>query len=211
MKTIKLTVALLMLASITFAQKAKRPILPADVQIRVALLAAPIKDRAGATVYGYTPEGKFTTLRQGTNDMICLAPNPKQAGIYVYAYPKRLDPFMARGRELTAEGKGTQEKNDAREAEIKSGKLDFPKDPTVLFGYWGKDEDLVPATGEIKNGLRRYVVYVPYATGESTGLPTLPSVPGMPWLMNAGTYKAHIMMNPENMGHEHTAPTKKTN
>jgi len=211
MKTIKLTVALFMLASVAFAQKAKRPILPADVQIRVALLAAPIKDRANATVYGYTPEGKFTTLRQGTNDMICLAPNPKQAGIYVYAYPKRLDPFMARGRELTAEGKGTQEKNDAREAEVKSGKLDFPKDPTALFGYWGKDEDLVPATGEIKNGMRRYVIYVPYATGESTGLPTLPSVPGMPWLMNAGTYKAHIMMNPENMGHEHTAPTKKTN
>lgn len=211
MKTIKLTVALFMMASLAFAQTAKRPILPADVQIRVALMAAPIKDRAEATVYGYTPEGKFITLRQGTNDMICLAPNPKQAGIYVYAYPKRLDPFMARGRELTAAGKGTQEKNDAREAEIKAGKLAFPQDPTALFAYWGKDEDLNPATGELKNGMRRYVIYMPYATGESTGLPTLPSVPGMPWLMNAGTYKAHIMMNPENVGHEHTAPKKKTN
>nr|WP_121272434.1 hypothetical protein [Pedobacter schmidteae] len=208
---IKFTAALMLLAGVTFAQKAKRAILPADVQIRVALMAAPVEDRAQATVYGYTPEGKFTTLREGTNDMICLAPNPKQAGIYVYAYPKRLDPFMARGRELTAEGKGTQQKNDVREAEVKSGKLNFPQDPTALFGYWGADEDLVPATGEIKNGKRRYVIYVPYATGESTGLPTLPSVPGMPWLMNAGTYKAHIMMNPEDMGHEHTRPAKKTN
>ncbi|TDQ12038.1 hypothetical protein [Pedobacter metabolipauper] len=203
MKTITISAALLMLSSMAFGQQSKRTVLPSDVQVRLAVMAAPTEDRAKATVYGYTPEGKFILLREGTNDMICLAPNPKQAGLFVYAYPKRLDPFMARGRELTLAGKGTKEKNDAREAEIKSGKLIFPQDPTVLYGYWGDEKNLDPATGEIKNALRRYVVYVPYATGESTGLPTLPSVPGMPWLMNGGTYKAHIMLNPESMGHEH--------
>lgn len=197
-----LLVLCLTMLSTAYAQKAKKAILPADVQIRVAVMAAPIEDREKATVLGYTPEGKLVTLREGTNDMICLAPNPNQSGVYVYAYPKRLEPFMARGRELTAEGK-LKDKNDIRAAEVKSGKLKMPQDPTALFGYWGKDEDLVPATGEIKNGLRRYVIYMPFATGESTGLPTLPSVPGMPWLMNEGTYKAHIMMNPENMGHSH--------
>lgn len=203
MKTITLSTALVLIGSLAFGQTAKRPILPAEVQVRLAVMAAPTEDRAKATVYGYTPEGKFTLLREGSNDMICLAPNPKQAGLYVYAYPKRLDPFMARGRELTLQGKSTKDKNDIREAEVKSGKLDLPKDPTVLYGYWGKDENLNPATGEIKDAQRRYVVYIPFATGESTGLPTLPSVPGMPWLMNAGTYKAHIMINPESMGHEH--------
>ncbi|MBV7533075.1 hypothetical protein [Chitinophaga sp. sic0106] len=197
------------IAIIFFAQAAvaqapkKKEILPADVQIRVAVLAAPKEFRDSATVLGYTPEGKLTVLRQGTNDMICLGPNPKQAGVYVYAYPKRLDPFMARGRELADEGKNIKQKDEIREAEIKAGKLSFPQDPTVLYGYWGKDEDLNPATGEIKDGLRRYVIYVPHATGASTGLPTAPNLPGMPWLMGAGTYKAHIMVNPANMGHSH--------
>ena len=203
MKTITFSAGLLMISILAFGQQAKRVILPAEVQVRLAVMAAPTEDRAKATVYGYTAEGKFTTLREGTNDIICLAPNPKQAGLFVYAYTKRLEPFMARGRELTLAGKSTKDKNDIREAEVKSGKLDLPKDPTVLYGYWGKDEDLDPATGEIKNAQRRYVVYIPFATAESTGLPTLPSVPGMPWLMNAGTYKSHIMLNPESMGHEH--------
>lgn len=199
----KQLLALLLLAQLAQAQTKKKTILPADIQIKVALQAAPEEFRDSATVIGYTPEGKVTTLREGTNDMICLAPNPKQFGIYVYAYPKRLEPFMARGRELAAQGKNIHQKDEVREEEIKSGKLAYPKDPTILYGYWGKDEDLNTTTGEIKDGKRRYVVYVPYATGASTGLPTEPNVPGMPWLMGAGTFKAHIMINPENMGHSH--------
>jgi hypothetical protein len=39
------------------------------------------------------------------------------------------------------------------------------------------------------------VIYVPFATGEQTGLPTTP-VRGAPWLMDAGTAKAHIMFAP---------------
>lgn len=189
-------------AQVTFAQsQKKKTILPADVQIRVAVLAAPAEFRDSATVLGYNADGKLTVLRQGTNDMICLGPNPKQAGIFVYAYPKRLDPFMARGRELVDEGKTTKQKDEIREAEIEAGKLSFPQDPTTLYGYWGEEAD--PATGEIKNGQRRYVIYVPHATGESTGLPTAPNLPGMPWLMAAGSYKAHIMINPATMGHHH--------
>lgn len=199
----KQLLVLLLLAQTALGQTKKRPVLPADVQVRVALMAAPEEFRDSATVIGYTPDGKVTTLREGTNDMICLAPNPRQSGVYVYAYPKRLEPFMARGRELAAQGKNIHQKDEVREAEINAGTLPFPKDPTILYGYWGRSEDLVEATGEIKNGQRRYVVYVPYATGASTGLPTTPGVPGMPWLMGAGTFKAHIMINPETMGHTH--------
>jgi hypothetical protein len=196
-------VSLFLLPQMLSAQAKKKAILPADVQIRAALMAAPEEFRDSATVVGVSPEGKWVMLRQGTNDMICLAPNPKQIGIYVFAYPKRLEPFMARGRELAAQGKRINEKDTIRQKEIETGVLSFPKDPTILYGYWGKDEDLVPATGEIKNGQRRYVVYIPYATGASTGMATEPSIPGMPWLMSAGTFKAHIMINPENMGHSH--------
>jgi hypothetical protein len=40
-----------------------------------------------------------------------------------------------------------------------------------------------------------YVVYIPGATPESTGLPATPG-PNSPWLMFPGTPKAHIMFIP---------------
>jgi len=42
----------------------------------------------------------------------------------------------------------------------------------------------------------RYVIYIPYATPESTGIPLTPMVDGAPWIMNPGTHRAHIMINP---------------
>ena len=41
----------------------------------------------------------------------------------------------------------------------------------------------------------RWVIYVPFATPQSTGLSTKGS-DGAPWLMSAGTAGAHIMINP---------------
>ena len=42
----------------------------------------------------------------------------------------------------------------------------------------------------------RWVVYIPYATAESTGLPLKPLVSGGPWIMFPDTYRAHIMISP---------------
>ncbi len=41
----------------------------------------------------------------------------------------------------------------------------------------------------------RWVLYVPYATPETTGLSDK-RTPGGPWLMGSGTAGAHIMINP---------------
>jgi hypothetical protein len=51
-------------------------------------------------------------------------------------------------------------------------------------------------TGQAVNGYSRSVIYIPYATPESTGLPAKPGAPGMPWIMNPGTHRAHIMIDP---------------
>ena len=48
------------------------------------------------------------------------------------------------------------------------------------------------------DGQYRYVIYTPFATTESTGLPSKPHAKGMPWLMDPGTYSAHIMVGPFN-------------
>lgn len=168
----------------------------AEVQIKTALLAAPEDMRAGALVYGYNAKDEFVVLRKGTNELVCIADNPKQAGLSVSCYHKDLEPFMERGRELKAAGKTFQEIFDMREAEAKSGKLLMPKQASNLQVYSAKAEDYNSTTGEVTKGNFRYVVYIPWATAASTGLPIKPEAPGMPWIMDPGTHRAHIMINP---------------
>ena len=174
------------------------PLLPAaeipstDWQIKTAILAAPEAERAGATVLGYDASGAVVTLRKGSNNFVCLADNPAQKGFSVACYHKDLEPFMARGRALTAEGKNAAEIFNLREAEVKSGKLPLP-DKCILNVTTGTVDE---ATGEVKDLYTRYVIYIPYATPESTGIPLTPVTDGAPWIMNPGTHRAHIMISP---------------
>jgi hypothetical protein len=168
----------------------------AEVQIKTAVLAAPEEKRAGAMVYGYNIKGEFIVLRKGTNELICIADNPNQNGFSVSCYHKDLEPFMERGRELKTAGKSFQEIFDIREAEVKSGKLMMPKQASNLQVYSAPAEAYNTSTGEVTKGKFRYVVYIPWATAASTGLPTKPDAPGMPWIMDPGTHRAHIMIDP---------------
>jgi hypothetical protein len=167
-----------------------------EVQIKTALLAAPADKRDSATVYGYNANGDFVLLREGANEMICLADDPKQPGFSVACYHRDLQPFMQRGRDLRKMGKTHAEIFAIREKEAKSGELIMPKQPTTLYVYSAKKDDYDTKTGEVKNGYTRYVIYVPFATTQSTGLSERPEAEGMPWLMDAGTHGAHIMINP---------------
>jgi hypothetical protein len=167
-----------------------------EVQIKSALLAAPADKRDSAEVYGYTADKELVLLRKGTNEFICLADDPGKADFSVACYHRDLEPFMARGRELRKQGKTFKEIFDAREAEVKEGTLMMPKQPATLFVYSCPDKNYNPQTGAVKNGYLRYVIYIPYATAESTGLPLKPETPSGPWIMDPGTHGAHIMINP---------------
>jgi hypothetical protein len=167
-----------------------------ETQIKGALLAAPEASRAGAKIYGYNDKKEFVVLREGANEMVCLADNPSQEGFSAACYHKDLDPFMARGRELKKQGKSFKQIFDQREADVKAGTLVMPKQPATLYVYEAPAADYNTQTGEVKNGTFRYVVYIPYATAETTGLPLKPDAPGMPWLMDPGTHRAHIMFSP---------------
>ena len=167
-----------------------------DQQIRAAVLAAPADQRAEATVYGYDQQGQLVTLREGSNELICLADDPSKEGFSASCYHRDLEPFMQRGRDLKAEGKSSKEIFDTREAEVKAGTLKMPKEPTTLFVYSAPAENYNAEVGEVIEGSFRYVVYIPYATAESTGLPLSPEAPGMPWIMDPGTHRAHIMIGP---------------
>ena len=177
---------------------AQTEILPAEIQIKTAVLAAPEDLRENVTVLGYDSEGNFITLRKGTNNLICLADDPDKKGISVSCYSKKLEPFMARGRELIAEGKTEMEKREIRQREADAGTLQLPDAPSMTYIYSGSEENYNSSTGELEDGKFRYVIYIPYATTESTGLPDKPHAPGMPWLMDPGTHRAHIMITPPN-------------
>jgi hypothetical protein len=175
---------------------ANKAIPSAAIQIKSALLAAPQEKRDSCAVYGYTANTQMTLLKKGTNELICLADDPAVPGFSVACYVKELEPFMQRGRELRKQGIKGQQVFDEREKEVKEGALQMPKQPAALYVYSAKDIDFDHATGEVKNGYLRSVIYIPYATAASTGLPEKPSADGMPWIMHAGTHGAHIMINP---------------
>ncbi|MBC5991993.1 hypothetical protein [Pontibacter cellulosilyticus] len=189
-----LVLSLLLFACFSLQAQTKVP--SSEVQIKAALLAAPADKRDGAAVLGYNQKGELVTLRKGTNEMVCLADDPNQKGFSAACYHRDLEPFMARGRELKKAGKERKEIFDTREQEAKSGKLKMPKQPASLFVLTAPDENYDLATGDVKDGYLRYVVYVPYATAESTGLPLKPDGPAMPWIMDPGTHAAHIMITP---------------
>ncbi len=179
--------AFAVLAPLTFAEVA-----PPEEQIAAAVQAAPKDRQADATVLGFNAAGKVVTLRKGTNELVCLASDPAVKNYSVACYHKDLEPFMARGRELTAQGMKGLDRHKARWKEVDEGKVKMPREPRMLYVMAGKGFDA--AKGETIDPYLRWVVYVPYATAESTGLPLKGTTE--PWLMYPGTAGAHIMMSP---------------
>jgi hypothetical protein len=166
---------------------------PADQQIAAAVLAMPASLRADATVLGYGAEGKLVPLRQGTGNMTCLASDPKGEQLHVACYHNSMEPFMARGRELRASGVTGGQVDTVRFKEVREGKLAMPKAPATLYQLFGGTFD--PAKNVITGARALYVVYIPSATGASTGLAEKPTGT-LPWIMWPGTPKAHIMFTP---------------
>ena len=168
---------------------------PAEDQIKIAVLAAPEEYRAGAKVWGFDENGEAVLLREGTNQFVCVADNPASR-FQVSCYHESLEPFMNRGRELRKEGKNPQEIFDIREEEAVNGTLQMPEKPAALHVYYGEGAQYNAEKNIMEGAKYRYVVYIPFATEESTGIPTTPNAPNHPWLMNPGTHRAHIMITP---------------
>jgi len=169
---------------------------PVEDQIGAAVLAAPEEFRDGARVLGYERPGHVVELRAGTNAYVCLTDNPEDEGFSVACYHEDLDPYMARGRELREAGVGATENLATREAEVEAGTLPWPSDARTLYIRSGSEGAYDAETGTADESSIRYVIYVPYATAESTGLSESPAVPGAPWIMAGGTYRAHVMIIP---------------
>jgi hypothetical protein len=187
----KLTMAL---PVVVFAFAAAAADVPStQAQIAGAVLAAPAELRDGAAVLGFDAHGGRVQIREGKNELICLATDPAKTAFNVACYHKDLEPFMARGRELLAQNVTGAKRNEIRFKEVEDGKLPMSKEPRTLYVLTGTSFDA--ASGKVQDPYLRWVIYVPFATPQSTGLSTKAS-DSAPWLMSPGTVGAHIMINP---------------
>lgn len=168
-------------------------IAPPGEQVAAAVLPLPAELRAGATVLGYSADGKLVSLRKGSNGMTCLARDPKVPQFHVACYHDSMEPFMARGRELRASGVNGPQVDTVRFREAKAGTLKLPDHPASLYSLTGGTYDA--KTNSAPGARWLYVVYIPYATTATTGLSDKPQ-DGGPWIMFPGTPKAHIMFVP---------------
>ncbi len=165
---------------------------PEQQQIAEAISPLPETLREGAAVMGYRG-GRLVSLRDGSNGMICLADDPRQEGFHAACYHADLEPFMARGRALRAEGLQRPAIDSVREAEIEQGTLAMPREPRALYSL-SSEHEYDPAAGPPADAAGLYVIYMAYATEESTGIATQPAG-DRPWLMFPGKPWAHVMIS----------------
>jgi hypothetical protein len=166
---------------------------PVEEQMKAAVLPLPAEMRAGAAILGYRTAGRLEELRPGTNGMVCLALYVTRPDFHVACYHRGLEAFMARGRELRAQGLGTPAVDSIRYREIADGTLKMPR-YGALYSLTGRKDAWDPARGTASGASPLAVVYIPFATGEETGLSTVPKRTSEPWLMFPGTARAHIML-----------------
>ena len=184
----RIALTLAFLAASAFCAEAPDP----ATQIASSVLAAPEALRAEATVLGYNSSGDVEVLREGANHLNCIADNPGDDSFSVACYHKDLEPFMARGRELSQQGHEGRERHEIRWKDVDEGRLPMPREGRMLYVLSGKGFD--EEAGEVADPYLRWVIYLPYATEESTGIPSTPG--SEPWLMYPGTAGAHVMISP---------------
>jgi hypothetical protein len=164
--------------------------------INQAVSAAPDELKEGAAVYGYNDDGTLRLIREGTNELVCTADDPAREGFESACFQEGLLDYIARGRVLRAEGMDGQASVAKRKLEIEEGTLPFVTGQATQYIRYGENATYDEATGEVLNSQVRFVIYIPGATPESTGLPTAPMAPGAPFIMDAGSFRAHIMIVP---------------
>jgi hypothetical protein len=166
---------------------------PTAEQVAAAVLPLPAELRETATVLGYDAAGKLVTLREGSGAMRCLADDPALPQYHVACYHKALEPFMARGRSLRAEGVKGDQVDTVRFREIAANKLAMPRTGGALYTLTSTTGAFDAASGKIAGARPLFVYYMPFATPATSGVSDRPSR-SEPWLMYPGTAKAHVML-----------------
>ena len=158
--------------------------------VQTATLPLPASQRDAATVIARDGE-TWVTVHEGEGDFVCIADDPADERFHVACYHHSLESYMARGRELRAQGITGLESISTRWEEIDAGDLSMPEHPAALYSLSGSAD----WAGDVDDLGALSVLYVAYATPEQLGVPA-EHQPGRPWLMFPGKPSAHIMITP---------------
>jgi hypothetical protein len=169
-----------------------------DATSRIVAAALPLPEhlRADATVIATADDGTTTTLKKGSNGMVCTNASTPDT-FSAFCFNESVFALLNRATELSKQlGSPDTSKpvTDTMEKEIKAGKLYLPPQTTVGFAMRGPIIGYNPASNTTTTEIKSWqMIVVPYATGKTLGLPEQPSK-GLPWVMAAGTWMAHIMI-----------------
>jgi hypothetical protein len=163
-----------------------------QADVDTALLAAPAQLKDQATVVKWKPDFTYTTLRKGTNRLVCFDKSgaPLQAAVSIECTSMGNMDRVAQNMKIEAMGGGDRAKAQAMfDAAEKDGTRVKPEFGSVWYHVFGMDKDHLD-----RDHTRTHMtIAVPGATAQSLGLPDKGGQGGV-WIMNAGTSTAHLMV-----------------
>ena len=150
-----------------------------------ALLAAPGNLKDQATVIKWKPDQTYTTLRKGTNRLVCYDRSgfPLQQAFSIECTMLGNVDRVAQNMKIEALGDRAKAQAAFDEAE-KNGTRVKPEFGSVFYHIQGPD---------VARGRGHMTIAVPGATTTTLGLPDTGRGGGV-WIMNAGTTTAHLMV-----------------
>jgi hypothetical protein len=166
---------------------------PRDMQISIALSAAPDEIREKATVYTLGPKG-FEKAREGTNGVSCLVTRHIVAPTETTIEPMCYDPEGSRtllvadlyAEELRSKGASDADIKTEVATGYKDGRFKAPSKPGVRY-MLSSDNRLGPTRDhKTVHVPPHFMFYAPYMTGKDLGFDSDSSAgllvqPGNPW------------------------------
>ena len=156
-----------------------------QAEVDTALLAAPPNLKDQATVIKWKPDQTYTTLRKGTNRLVCF----DRSG-FPLMQPFSVECTSLGNLDRVAQNQKTEALGDRAKAQAafdeleKNGTRVKPEFGSVFWHVQGPDKE---------RARPHMTVAVPGATMATLGLPEN-GRGGTAWIMNPGTTTAHIMV-----------------
>jgi len=175
-------------------------------EIAAAVLPLPEQLRSGAAVVRLSPTGVPELIRSGTNNMVCIAGRPGDDTFDIRCYHQDFIEVVYRGFQLRAQGVAGTEVADRIEAEIKTGKIHLPEQPTAGYRCLGPASGYNASSNALSGEIRCWQsIHFPFRTAHEMGLMDESEIPAalrasMPYVMSSGRYWAHVMIEHPSSG-----------
>jgi hypothetical protein len=177
---------------------------PRDVQINLAMSAAPKEVAEDATVYTLGAKG-YEVARQGTNGFNCIVDRDHMAGgvapeCYDVEGSRTLMAVTLKTEQMRAAGASEDAIQKQIDAGYKSGLYKAPAKPGIVYMLSGNNYLYDSDSNTFRHIPGHLMFYAPYMTAQDLGYKSTPS---MPYLGDPGKPYAVMIVVPAPPGGEH--------